>query len=99
LVPPPIKTLLNRIFENVLFEKNTTLVFHLSQIACRVLDKLNLHFWQKRHFWIFSALRESIIQSCQRALNSEQHTKNHIITPGSSLFSNFITKKCTFFKQ
>jgi hypothetical protein len=79
-------------------------LFPCVKIAFRVLGKLNVHFWQKRHldtfrFRMFPALHESIVQSCQRALNSEPRTKNHIITPCNSLFSSFLPKKWTFFKQ
>jgi hypothetical protein len=58
----------------------------------------------KNDIWLHSdrmipALHESMIQSCQRALNSEPHTKNHIIAPCFSLFSSFIPEKCTLVKQ
>jgi hypothetical protein len=47
----------------------------------------------------FHAPNESFIQTCQRALNSEPHSKNWIITPKFSLISSFTPNKWTIFKQ
>jgi hypothetical protein len=40
-----------------------------------------------------------MIQSCQRAINPEPHTKNHIFAPCLSLFSSFIPKIAPFLSK
>jgi hypothetical protein len=76
-----IFTCLNEIRENLGFQfQFQFFIFHsLAEYKISLTDISGKNDISIHSYRIFPALHESMIQSCQRALNSKPHMKNHII--------------------